>query len=82
MNWIGGVGLRPEAIQVSGEAGTASRLAVVVGCVFLGPVVHVELRLESGEMCVAQIPNGASGFHPGQSVHVAWNDADELRFPA
>jgi len=81
MNWIGGVGLRPEALSVSREA-VHQRSGVVLGSVFLGPVTHVEVRLESGESCTAQVPAGGACFQAGEAIHLGWNEADELRFPA
>jgi spermidine/putrescine transport system ATP-binding protein len=79
MNWIGGVGLRPEAVRVSREAAADRRRGVVVGSVFLGPVVHVEVRLDSGESCTAQLPHDAPAFRAAESVHVGWSEADELK---
>jgi len=86
MNWIGGVGLRPEvlhieALRVSREAGSNKRRGVVTGSVFLGSIVHVEMRLESGETCTAQFAHDAAMFRTGESVLVDWNEADELKFP-
>jgi ABC-type Fe3+/spermidine/putrescine transport system ATPase subunit len=86
MNWIGGVGLRPEALhieamRISREADARSRRGVVAGSVFLGSMVHVEMRLESGEICTAQIAHDAVVFRTGESVYVSWNEADELKFP-
>jgi ABC-type Fe3+/spermidine/putrescine transport system ATPase subunit len=81
MNWIGGVGLRPEALRISREPAARSRTATVKGVVFLGPVSHVELSLESGEACTAQISADCAPFRTGESVHLWWNEDDELRFP-
>src|SRR6185503_14892369 len=50
MNWIGDVGVRPEAVRVSSEG----RRAVITNVTYLGSVVHVEARLESGETVIAQ----------------------------
>ena len=81
MNWIGGVGLRPESLRISREANGGSRAAAVTESVFLGNVVHVQARLESGETCTAQTAHDAAPFRPGDAVHVSWNEAEELRFP-
>ncbi len=80
MNWIGGVGLRPEALRLSREAAASRRRAVVLGSVFLGPVVHVEARLEGGETCTAQVSAECAPFRAGDAIHLWWNEADELRF--
>jgi spermidine/putrescine transport system ATP-binding protein len=81
MNWIGGVGLRPEALRISREAGVGSRCATVIGSAFLGPVFHVEMKVESGEICIAQVAENTR-FQVGEAVHLLWNESDELRFPA
>src|SRR6202050_4878922 len=36
MNWMGAVGLRPEAVRISHEATAGSRRGTVTGSVFLG----------------------------------------------
>ena len=82
MNWIDGVGLRPEAVRISREAREGSRAAVVKGSTFLGPMSHVDLALEGGELCTVQIPAEAQAFRAGETVHISWNQADELRFPS
>jgi len=82
MNWIGGVGLRPEALRISRDPASNKRRGVVLASVFMGPVIHVETRLESGETCTVQMQHDAEVFRTGESVHVGWSEADELRFPA
>ena len=79
MNWIDGVGLRPESLRLSREPSADSRCGVVTGRTFLGSMVYVETRLENGDTCSAQAVNGATAFAPGEAVHVTWNKADELR---
>jgi ABC-type Fe3+/spermidine/putrescine transport system ATPase subunit len=81
MNWIGGVGLRPEAVRIAREASGGSSRAVVTGSVFLGSVVHVETRLDSGETCIVQTPREDAPFQPGDIVHLGWNVSDEARLP-
>jgi hypothetical protein len=52
-------------------------------------MVYVEARLESGETCTVQAQNGAQNreisgaapFHPGDTVHVYWDESAEVRFP-
>jgi spermidine/putrescine transport system ATP-binding protein len=83
MNWIEGAGLRPEMLSVSrapAANGCRSCAAVVTGVVFLGAVVHIETQTGSGERCVAQALPG-DGFAPGDAVHLAWRESDELRIP-
>jgi ABC-type Fe3+/spermidine/putrescine transport system ATPase subunit len=80
MNWIGGVGVRPEALTISREANPQGRRGVVVGSVFLGSAVHVEARLDSGEICTAQVAHDAATLRAGEAVSIGWSAADELRF--
>ncbi len=84
MNWIGDLGVRPEATHIAAAApsGAASRPAHITGIVYLGAFVHIEACLESGESITAQVAPDAAAFTPGQSVQVWWNPTDELRFPA
>src|SRR5579884_1953555 len=60
MNWIDGIGLRPEALRVSRERENGSHSAVVTGTTFLGPTMYLETRLENGEYCTAQIAADAA----------------------
>jgi spermidine/putrescine transport system ATP-binding protein len=78
MNWIDGVGVRPEATRISRTA--PGRPAVVARSVFLGPVLHIEARLDTGEAVSSQIPHDAGPFAPGERVHLCWNQSDEVRF--
>jgi ABC-type Fe3+/spermidine/putrescine transport system ATPase subunit len=80
MNWIGGAGVRPEAMRISRDPENGSRRGVVTRCVFFGPTMHVETRLDGGEMMIAQIAPNGHAFREGDPVHVCWSAADELRF--
>jgi ABC-type Fe3+/spermidine/putrescine transport system ATPase subunit len=87
INWIDGVGVRPEATrvdcgpQVNGAAeGVRSVPAVVDGTVFLGDRIQVRLRLSNGEEAVAQMPRVGATFRAGDSVRVSWHAEDEMRF--
>ena len=84
MNWIGGIGVRPERIRISRTPEARSLAATVVGTAFLGSVVHVTARLASGSpeessVVAVQVPAGDGMFGTGESVHLIWNPADELR---
>lgn len=78
VNWIAGVGVRPEAVRIarSGE-GCAG---VVTGSVFLGECVQVMVRLASGEEAVARVERQAAVFQRGDEVVLSWNPVDEMRF--
>jgi spermidine/putrescine transport system ATP-binding protein len=81
MNWLDGMGVRPECTRISREPENGARRGTVTRCVFVGPSIHVEAKLERGEVIVAQIGSHEIGFCEGDSVHVWWNAKDELRFP-
>jgi ABC-type Fe3+/spermidine/putrescine transport system ATPase subunit len=84
MNWLDGVGLRPEATRIARERpqnGCLARKAVVTGAVFLGPVVQVEAKVEGGGTVIVQTAQNGAAFQPGEEVHVWWQQADELRLP-
>jgi spermidine/putrescine transport system ATP-binding protein len=83
MNWVDGIGVRPEATRISRQAptGAGARRGVVTSAVFLGSCIHVAVRLdEGGETVLAQVAPGPENFKEGEPVHVWWSAADELRF--
>ena len=83
VNWMAGVGLRPETTRLSREApvnGCGSCAATVIRTMFLGNCIHVTARLESGEEAIAEVSRGSGGFEAGERVHVWWKRADEMRF--
>jgi len=85
VNWLNGVGVRPEATRLSEQRPTnACRVfeAVVESCLFLGNCLHVETVLPGGEHFVAELPYSDGAFQSGGRVHVWWRPEDELRLPA
>jgi spermidine/putrescine transport system ATP-binding protein len=84
VNWIDGVGLRPEVTRISRTlpaSGARFRPATVTGSVFLGNCVHVLTRLPSGEDAVAEIPRDIETYQTGEAIHLSWNPSDEMMFP-
>lgn len=83
INWIGEIGIRPEATRISkarrGEE-ARSRPATVVQSTFLGNCIHVEARLSDGHRVVAEVSRRAEAFGAGDSVYVSWEPRDELTF--
>ncbi|MCU1335767.1 MAG: transporter ATP-binding protein [Bryobacterales bacterium] len=73
MNWIDGIGVRPEAISLTPQG----RKAVVIGVAFLGSFCQIEMTLETGETIHAQAAPSACP-PPGQTVYVTWNTDDEI----
>jgi ABC-type Fe3+/spermidine/putrescine transport system ATPase subunit len=82
VNWIGGIGVRPEAMRIarSAEDGARSCPGVVAGSTFLGDCIQVMVRLAGGEEVVAQSARTGPALRPGDAVYVCWNAADEMRF--
>jgi spermidine/putrescine transport system ATP-binding protein len=83
LNWIDGVGVRPETTRVSKqppEEGPRSRPATVVRSTFLGNCFHVEARLATGETAVAEVSRLGENFVHGDAVYIWWQPADELKF--
>ncbi|HEU0138252.1 MAG TPA: ABC transporter ATP-binding protein [Bryobacteraceae bacterium] len=83
VNWINGIGIRPEATRIGREApATGARIvpATAVNCVFLGNCVQVEARLLSGAPVLVELPFGHERPTPGETTHVWWRPEDELRF--
>jgi ABC-type Fe3+/spermidine/putrescine transport system ATPase subunit len=78
VNWLGDIGVRPEATRLSREK-KDGRQAVVSNTTFLGSSVHVEAKLASGETVVSEMSRLEPPFQPGDTVQVWWHPADELR---
>lgn len=81
MNWIGDIGVRPEATRISRAApGNHARAftATVTQSTFLGNCIHVEARLRDGQIVVAEISRLIEMFAPGDSVFAWWEPGDEL----
>jgi ABC-type Fe3+/spermidine/putrescine transport system ATPase subunit len=84
VNWIDGVGVRPESLRIArSEPPAAFRqvTARIARSVFLGNLLQVHLRLESGEDVCAEIARDGDLFQEGESVYVHWLETDELRLP-
>jgi spermidine/putrescine transport system ATP-binding protein len=83
MNFANKSGIRPECLRIQKSASEARQhgalSATVTRCVFLGSAIHVEARLEGGELMIAQVaPHEA--YCEGDQVQLWWEPKDELRF--
>jgi ABC-type Fe3+/spermidine/putrescine transport system ATPase subunit len=74
MNWVNGMGVRPENVRIASEG----RRAVVDSIVYLGSTLLVQMSLSSGESITAEVPAG-SAYQPGQEVFVTWCSEHEVR---
>ncbi len=77
VNWIGDVGVRPEALQV--KRGDCADAATVVGSVYLGSATHLLLRTVRDEQVTAELPASAEQFHEGDRVCLSWPRESEIR---
>jgi len=82
VNWLGGAGVRPEAIRVSRNASSGGRAAVVEGQTFLGNCVHLTTKLAAdGALCTVEMAQQECHFQTGEAVYLSWEAADEFRTP-
>ncbi len=82
VNWIDGVGIRPESVGISRLAspeGLSTRGGRVTRSVFLGNLVQVHVRLDSGEEAHAEVPRTMAAFQEGEAVYLHWQSQDEMR---
>lgn len=78
VNWFGAVGVRPENTFLTRDGDGLP--GVVEHSLFLGNCVHLHLRMPDGSRAVVEMPLVAGGLQAGETVHVRWNKADEMRF--
>lgn len=81
VNWINGVGVRPEATRLAEEPpnhGTRSLPARVASSMFLGNCLHVEALADSGETIVAEVSRFNGTYQQGQRLHIYWDPRDEI----
>jgi ABC-type Fe3+/spermidine/putrescine transport system ATPase subunit len=81
VNWVNGVGVRPELLRLSRSAppGEVRAVpAVVDSLTFLGNCLHVHTRLASGELVTAELPREEAVYRSGETVHVWWHPRDEF----
>lgn len=82
VNWLRGVGVRPEHVRVSRARPAEAANAIpstVNACAFLGHCFQLRTTLEDGTPCMAEIPQQERGFEPGEAVHLWWQSGDEFR---
>ncbi len=81
MNWVDGVGIRPECVVLTRDPGPNPRRGTIVHSTFLGPYRHFTIQLDGAETLTVQTAPSAA-YRCGETVHVSWDPADELRLPA
>lgn len=80
VNWIGGVGIRPEHLKLAsnGKPDSPSRQARIDSRTFLGNRLLVTAQLSDGGQCRVEVSPSEGPVKLGQAVHVCWRKADEL----
>jgi ABC-type Fe3+/spermidine/putrescine transport system ATPase subunit len=80
VNWMGGVGVRPEHVKLgsNGKTDCPSREARIESLTFLGNRLVVKAQLSDGEYCRVEVPPSETQVQVGQTVRVFWRKADEL----
>ncbi|QOY87833.1 ABC transporter ATP-binding protein [Paludibaculum fermentans] len=83
VNWVNGVGVRPESTRLATEQpreeGIRSVSATVQELMFLGNCLHIETRTNEGQTIVAEVSREDCPYERGQAVHVFWGRHDEIR---
>jgi spermidine/putrescine transport system ATP-binding protein len=85
VNWLHGAGVRPESVQLGRGVPPhplQAKRCVVTGVWYLGNYSRVEVRLDSGEPFVAQIPADSELYSPGDAAYMWWQQSDELSIAA
>lgn len=78
VNWIDGIGIRPESTRISRSENGRSIRAKVTRSVFLGNLLQVHTKLDTGEEAIAEIPRGNGTFVEGEEVFLHWRPEDEM----
>jgi ABC-type Fe3+/spermidine/putrescine transport system ATPase subunit len=81
INWIGEIGVRPEAVRIARapDHNKKSVRAVVESTTFLGAVTLVTARIGEGSTAAVQLPRSGEVYRAGETVYLSWDAADELR---
>jgi ABC-type Fe3+/spermidine/putrescine transport system ATPase subunit len=76
VNWMNGVGVRPENITLRPATGNG-RAGIVRNAVFLGNCLRIEIETADGARILAETAARQS-FSLGDNVEFIWNPEDEL----
>jgi ABC-type Fe3+/spermidine/putrescine transport system ATPase subunit len=82
VNWVNGVGLRPEVIRVARIAPpdeVRAAPATVESSAFLGNSVQLTARMGTGDAVMVEVSRLDGAYHPGDRVHLWWQPGDEIR---
>ncbi len=83
VNWIDGVGVRPEALHLSAPSDAARSLQVQVEqIVFLGDCVQIHTRSKLDEAVTAQVSRFSEIPVTGRDATLWWRQEEELRCDA
>ncbi len=70
--------VRPERIAISNEAAANTTQATVNSAIFLGEILRIEAKMESGETLLIRCTDiaGRAMPSPGDTIHVSWGAED------
>ena len=80
MNWIGKMGLRPEATRISKTPTENSIPATIIHSTFLGNFIHIQAQIKTNETLTIEVSRFDQIHQPGDEVHLWWRKEDELHF--
>ncbi len=80
MNWLGKMGLRPEATRISKAPTESSTPATVLRSTFLGNFIHIQAVTTNNETLTAEVSRFDQSYQPGDQIHLWWRKEDELHF--
>lgn len=81
VNWVEGIGVRPELTRISRTApsnGVRAVTGVVEHSTFLGNCRHIHTRTQSGDVITAEVPQHDGNYRSGETVHLWWRQQDEF----
>lgn len=81
VNWIQGIGVRPELTRISRSApsnGVRTVQGVVDHSTFLGNCFHIHTHTPAGELLTAEVPRHDGEYRSGETVHLWWRQQDEI----
>ena len=81
VNWIEGVGVRPESVQLSHEYPSSAQsvyAAHVIAQTYLGNCTNIQLKTTQGDTCVAQVQGSVRRYQLGEAVYFWWEAHHQL----
>ncbi len=80
VNWMGAIGIRPEATRLSHVFREGALPCRVVTTMFCGAVTRVDVECAEGRAS-AKLECGRTPFAPGDTAYIYWDRSDEMHLP-